>query len=41
MNERLWWAVSSLRFINVLHDVTLIGGMIFVVVYFYWLFGKS
>jgi len=37
IKERFWRLVSSLRFANAVHDVTLIGGMTFVVVYFYWL----
>jgi hypothetical protein len=40
MRERLWRIVSSLWFVNAVHDLTLVWGMIFVVFYIYWLFEK-
>jgi hypothetical protein len=40
MRHRLWRMVSGARFVNIVHDVALVGGTIFAAVYMHWLFGR-
>lgn len=37
MKEKMWRIVSSDRFLNLIHDLTFIGGTVYLVIFFCWL----